>query len=365
MRSGRLEELGLYISVVGLMIWGIVTLSGVAAPSVVFKQILWNAIGLAIIILLNFLEIRDFKYVGSYILWASVAGLVLVLFFGPEVNGARRWFRFKYFSVQPSEIAKVGFLLSVPYWLTKRNLRSFLKSGVLTLLLALLIALEPDLGTAAMFLGLWMILVFASGNFDKLLLWVAGISAASFPLVFFKVLQDYQRERILAFFNPSRYAQGAAYNVIQSMRAIGSGGLFGKGLGGEMSRRGYVPMAQTDFIFSALGEQWGFLGIAIILGIYALIFSLLLRALKLSRSSEDEMIILGIAILLFFHVFENAGMNMGLLPVTGIPLPFVSYGGSSTLSFAFLMGVVMRVIALGTRAKPSGIELSKQRGSLI
>lgn len=351
MTPRHLEELGLYTCIALLMIVGIVTLSGIAPASTVIKQVIWNLTGLAIIILLNVLEIRDFEYVGKYILWTSIVGLSLVIFFGPEVNGARRWFQFRYFSIQPSEIAKVGFLLSIPYWIAKADKRSVIKSTIVTLLIIVLILLEPDLGTAVMFMALWLILIFASGYFDRFVLWVIGISVASFPIVFFKVLKDYQRERILAFFNPSRYARGAAYNVIQSMRAIGSGGITGKGLGGEMSGKGYVPMAQTDFIFSALGEQWGFLGVVLILGVYTLIFYLLYRAMKLARSSEEELIIMGVTLLFFFHVFENAGMNMGVLPVTGIPLPFVSYGGSSTISFSFLMGVVMRIIALGTRAK--------------
>lgn len=364
MTPRHLEELGLYTCIALLMIVGIVTLSGIAPASTVIKQVIWNLTGLAIIILLNVLEIRDFEYVGKYILWTSIVGLSLVIFFGPEVNGARRWFQFRYFSIQPSEIAKVGFLLSIPYWIAKADKRSVIKSTIVTLLIIVLILLEPDLGTAVMFMALWLILIFASGYFDRFVLWVIGISVASFPIVFFKVLKDYQRERILAFFNPSRYARGAAYNVIQSMRAIGSGGITGKGLGGEMSGKGYVPMAQTDFIFSALGEQWGFLGVVLILGVYTLIFYLLYRAMKLARSSEEELIIMGITLLFFFHVFENAGMNMGVLPVTGIPLPFVSYGGSSTISFSFLMGVVMRIIALGTRAKHVQKKPFKEKKSL-
>jgi len=352
-------EIPVYVVLIALMIYGVFLLNSAVDLKdriLVFKQMAWNVAAVLSMILFTVLRINDLRLLGRYVYIVSVILMSLVLIFGVEINGARRWFNFGLFSFQPSELMKVGLVLLLPQFLMRKKYRDLLTSLLLTLGAILLAMMEPDLGSAVLFMFIWFVLIFMRGIWDRFLLWTMGIGGGFAPVIFFYVLKDYQRERILAFLNPKAHFTGAGYNVLQAMKAIGSGGFLGRGYGlGFMNKAGYVPMDKTDFIISVAGEELGFVGILILIALYTLLFISIYRIFRISRSLYEELVISGVMAVFFFHVFENLGMSMGLLPVTGIPLPFVSYGGSSTITFGILISIVLKVSMGGTRAKPLGM----------
>jgi len=204
-----------------------------------------------------------------------------------------------------------------------------------------LIYLEPDLGTTIIIVVIWYFMTLISKKFDRLMIVMTALIVVAVPVVLMFGLESYQRDRILSFLDPEKYASGAAYNTIQAIRAIGSGGWTGRGfVQGTMNRLGYVPADHTDFIFSVIGEEWGFVGAVTVILLYSL---LLWRIWIITRRTGDffgRLVMSGFFAVFAFHVVENIGMNLGLLPVTGIPLPLISYGGSSSMIFALQLGIV-------------------------
>jgi rod shape determining protein RodA len=282
---------------------------------------------------------RDFAVV---LILLSTAGLVLVLFLSP-IEGSRRWIDLGIASLQPSEIAKFSLILFLGYLYsleTKRYL-SFLFGTLVTLMIMGLIYLEPDLGTTIIIVVIWYFMTLISKKFDRLMIVMTALIVVAVPVVLMFGLESYQRDRILSFLDPEKYASGAAYNTIQAIRAIGSGGWTGRGfVQGTMNRLGYVPADHTDFIFSVIGEEWGFVGAVAVILLYSL---LLWRIWIITRRTGDffgRLVMSGFFAVFAFHVVENIGMNLGLLPVTGIPLPLISYGGSSSMIFALQLGIV-------------------------
>lgn len=281
-----------------------------------------------------------------------VAGILLVavLFFGETIRGTTGWFVLGSLgSFQPAEFAKVALILSFGALLLRigRRFDSFqflFASGILSLFFAGLILLQPDLGSAAIMMGLWIGMLLAATKQKRyVLLAVAGLAVAMLVGWFF-LFQPYQRERFLTFLQPERDPLGAGYNVTQSIIAVGAGRIFGRGLGfGSQSQLRFLPEAQTDFIFSVIAEELGFMGAFFVLVLYAL---LLYRLLTLARRCQDDFsayTVVGVAWLFFIHIILNIGATIGLLPITGVTLPFLSYGGSSLLINFFLLGIVQSV----------------------
>ncbi|MFN6992031.1 MAG: FtsW/RodA/SpoVE family cell cycle protein [Fervidobacterium sp.] len=333
--------------VILLMITGLITLRSVVLGTQneqrFYRQIFWDIISLGIMFYIIFEKEVRIRLYSKYFYAISVILLILVLFIGKTVYGAKRWIDIGFFDLQPSELFKFSIILMLSTIFEKhKGSKAFLLS-LLVILPAGFIFLEPDLGMTVLILFIWFSLILASDVPKKYIVFIliAGIILA--PVAFFFILKDYQRARILALFNPKEHFQYGAYNTIMSQAVIANGGLFGTGYGlGIGTNMHIVPMQYTDFIFSAFAEQFGLFGSLILISLYAII--IIAGMIRLGRYKNEfwEFVVIGISAVFAFHVFENIGMNLGLLPVTGIPLPFLSYGGTSTLIFSALIGLLIK-----------------------
>ena len=319
-------------------------------PDTAGRQLVWLGIGVLLLFATLIPDYRTLERIAFPLYGTVVALLVAVLFFGKVVNGSRRWIDLGPMNLQPSELAKLAMIVLFARLLARRSasapvgLLDLVLPGILIAIPAALIVKQPDLGTtlvvcivSASFLAVTRVRVFSI-----LLLAAAGIGAAVVAWVFF--LHDYQKERVFTFLNPERDPLGAAYHSIQGLIAVGSGGLFGKGFGqGSQSQLDFLPEQQTDFVFSVLGEEWGFVGTATVLLLY---LGIMVRGLMIAHSSKDlfgAYLSVGIVALFFWAGAINVGMVIGVLPVVGVPLPMLSYGGSALLTCMMALGLLMNV----------------------
>jgi rod shape determining protein RodA len=278
----------------------------------------------------------------------TLLGLAVTLLAGHPVDGARRWINLGGLSVQVSELGKLVIILAVAVYFARRKaksmaLRDLLALGLLAGIPAGLVILEPDLGTSLTFFPAVFASIYLAGiRFRQLL--ILGLAAVLMAPVGWHFLRPYQRERLMTFVHPAENARGSAYQVTQSKIAIGSGGLWGKGLGkGTQSRLGFIPVSHADFIFAAFAEEQGFVGIVAVLLLYFVLVIRLLDGAHLAGDRVASFFVAGLASVLFFQVAVNVGMMIGFLPITGIPLPLMSQGGSSVL-FTFIgLGIAMSV----------------------
>ncbi|HJM98775.1 MAG TPA: rod shape-determining protein RodA, partial [Acidimicrobiales bacterium] len=284
------------------------------------------------------------------IFWAGMILLFLVLTpLGVERNGTRAWFEFGSFQLQPSELCKIAYIFMMANYLERFNGRLDIRQLGNALLLAVipigLILLETDVGTALVFIAITMGMLLVAGAQAKhiFVLTVVGIFLAA--LVWSSgLLQDYQQDRLTSFIDPESSQTEAAYQQTQAQIAIGSGGLTGQGFGqGQQTRGEFVPEQHTDFIFSVIGEELGFVGSLIVLGLFGI---LMWRCMRTARKSPDllgTLISCGVMTLFAFQMFQSVGMTLGIMPITGIPIPFVSYGGSSAISSFVGVGLVLNI----------------------
>ena len=323
-----------------------VDLSRGAALIYTKKQFIAFGIGLIFLAISAATAPTFFKNYAKWIYALSLLLLAAVLFFGATIRGTRGWFDFGGFSVQPVEFAKIGVILMLAYIAVNFGRRFdkplfFFGTGTMALLPIVFTLFQPDLGSALLIGAIWfgiMWLVGARRIFLVLLVVVfAFLSVVSWHYLF----ADYQKERILTFADPARDPLGSGYNTIQATIAIGSGGIFGRGLGfGSQSQLRFLPETQTDFIFSVIGEELGLAGVLVVLVLYLVIFWRLLVIARQANNDFSALVAAGTGVLLFSQFFINIGANIGLLPVTGVTLPFVSYGGSSMVAGLFLIGIV-------------------------
>jgi rod shape determining protein RodA len=313
------------------------------------KQIFWLLIGLALMGGIAFVEYRHFADFAFIIYSAALLLLLVVLAYGIATSGAQRWVRVGSLSFQPSEFVKISLILALAKFFQKPpsregySLRDLLIPFLLLIIPMVLILKQPNLGTAIILLLVFLsVLFFVKIRWSSLL--ILALSGAAIVPLFWNVLKDYQKRRIVNFFNPDLDPLGAGYHHIQSKIAVGSGGILGKGfMEGTQSKLGFLPEQQTDFIFSALGEEWGLIGSFIVMGLY---FFLIWWGLRIAVQSKDRfgaIVAFGVVAMFFWHVFINIGMVLGLMPVVGLPLPFLSYGGSFLLSTLLGMGLLLNV----------------------
>ncbi len=309
------------------------------------RQVLAAVIGIVGSLILSRFHISFYEAHAKLIYVGALVLLLAVLFFGTTIRGTTGWFRFGGFSFQPAEFAKIALIIFLS-WRIDRQARRFqtwqfvLVMAVLTGVLAGLIMLQPDFGSALILVGIWFGIMLLAGIPKRYTfgLVALGIIVACFSWVF--LFQDYQKERFMTFLEPERDPLGSGYNVTQSIIAIGAGGVFGRGLGfGSQSQLHFLPEAQTDFIFSVIGEELGFVGTGLVLILYGLLIFRLARVAYQARTEFASYVSLGIALVFLLHVCINVGAAIGLLPVTGVTLPFVSYGGSSLIINLFLIGI--------------------------
>jgi len=315
----------------------------------VIKQAIYGACGLVLILLLVWLDYRVLANLAPVLYGLAVALLLLVFAIGRITHGSQRWIPLPFFDLQPSELAKLLLIIVLAKFVADRedemdNLRVVLISLGLTLVLAALVLLQPDLGTAAMLIAIWAGISFAGGLRPLHAGLLAGAAVIMAPIGWF-LMHDYQRWRVMVFLNPNLDPTGEGYNVIQALISVGSGGWFGRGFtSGTQSQLHFLRVKYSDFIFSVLAEELGFVGC---LALLCLVLIVLLRALRVSVLAQDSfgrLVAVGVASLLFAQTFVNLAMNIGLLPVTGVTLPFISYGGSSLLTMLAGVGLLQSVV---------------------
>ncbi len=307
-------------------------------------------IGIGAMLFLCFFDYEQFENIVKYIYMFAVFILIIVLLFGTAGDwGAKSWIRFGAIGIQPAELAKICFILTFSYHLTKveERINEFKVLVGLTLhmlVLVGLILLEPDMGSALVFMFMFACMLFIARLSYKYIIPILILGTASLPIIYKYGLDEYQQQRINVFFDPSIDPLGDGYNVIQSKIAVGSGQLWGKGyMQGTQNQMGYLPTKSTDFIFSVFSEEFGFIGAGIIV---CLLFLLVYRCFQAARKADNpygRYICTGVGAMFLFHVFENVGMCIGLMPVTGIPLPFISYGGTSLVTNMLAIGLVLSV----------------------
>ncbi len=332
-----------------LMIYS-ATLGEIAADrNNTYRQLIYIAVGLGFMLVIGFFDYRVFKNYSRWFYALMIISLIAVLFLGTPIRGTRGWFELGIFNLQPSELAKFFCIIALAKYFSKNademtRFRHILQSGLLILIPVLLIMAEPDFGSAMVIVLVWggMILL------TRVRWWhlgvlagaMAGLVAASWR--FF--LRDYQKERIRVFLNPALDPLGRGYNVTQAKIAIGSGGWFGRGLGhGSQSQLNFLPEQHTDFIFAVLCEELGFFGGAFMIALFGFLFYRLFRIGRQAKDRFGMFLVGGVTILILVQVLINVGMNVGLLPVAGIPLPFLSFGGSSIITLLLCVGLVLSV----------------------
>ena len=336
-----------------LIVYALVTISTVFVYSatrqngMVIKNILWIAIGSALVFVLATVDYKIVKRYIWHIYGIGAALLLLVRFAGKKTLGAQRWISLGPFQLQPSEFVKVSIIIIIAYWIVTRyknginNLTDIIGSVLPVLPLILLILIQPDLGTTLITVSAFLFMIFLYGaNMKPIWIIIAVVVISVYPIYQF-VLDDYQKTRVTTFLNPELDKRGSGYHVTQSKISVGAGGVLGKGvLQGSQSRLEFLPEAQTDFIFSVLSEELGFVGSTLVLLLY---FGLIYEIIRIARIIQDDfgkLILYGFSGVIFMHVIVNVGMTIGLVPVTGKPLLFMSYGGSSFLASFIMIGIV-------------------------
>ena len=292
---------------------------------------------------INYRKIKNFSAV-SYVIMCGI--LVAVLFFGQTIRGTKGWFYFGSFGFQPAELAKIGLVLALAqyfhaYTRQIHQLRHVIVSAVIALISAGLVMFQPDFGTALILVSIWLGVILMSGIPKRYIASLGIIAAIALTCAWLFLFKDYQKDRVLAFINPAMEQQGRSYNVNQSLIAIGGGGLLGQGLGfGSQSHLKFLPENQTDFIFAVIAEELGFLGIFTLISLWAMIFYRLTVLMRRARDDFALFTALGIALIFIIQVSINIGGNLGILPITGIVLPFISYGGSALVAAMLMVGIV-------------------------
>ncbi|MBU1046710.1 rod shape-determining protein RodA [Patescibacteria group bacterium] len=340
----------LLFSVLPIVAAGLITMNSFTGDNYFFeKQIIWLAVSLIAFFVLSFIDFRFLRKTQVLIpLFLFFVTILLGLFItGSVFKGAQSWFNLGLFSVQPADLVKLVLILLLAKYFSKRhieiaNVRHILVSGFYAFVFFILVLLQPDFGSAIIIFFIWLGMVLVSGISKKHLIAVFLIGAVAFAGLWFYVFQDYQKDRIMTFIHPMADIQGTGYNAYQSTIAVGSGQLMGKGVGfGTQSRLQFLPEYETDFIFAAFAEEWGFVGVMLLFVFFAiLIWRILANAMKGSTNFE-VLYGLGLAILIISHFTIHVGMNIGLLPVTGITIPFMSYGGSHLLTEFAALGILM------------------------
>lgn len=333
------------------------------------RQLLWVILGVGAFVLFASLELtfirRTSIVVAGYVI--AVFLLVLLLLFADPIQGASSWFSFGAFSFQPADFAKVVLIALLAKYFSRRHMEirqvtHIVLSAFYAGALVLLVLLQPDLGTAVILGSIWLGLVLMSGISKTHLAAVFAFGAVVACGLWFVGLHEYQRERIIAFLNPAADREGSGYNAYQAVVAVGSGELLGKGVGyGTQSKLRFLPEYETDFIFAAFAEEWGFLGVLIVLLLFGLLLFFLIETARHAATNFDAFFTVGVALLFTAHLVIHAGINLGLLPVTGTTIPFMSYGGSHLLMEFSLLGIVAS-LSRGARSVPREAALREYVG---
>ncbi len=337
----------LFLAVISLVELSSIS-SSVGAGNYVSKQLFFAFLGLMALVLTALTDYRLFFKLARPLYYLSLLSLTAVLLFGTQVRGTVGWISVGPFQLQVVEFVKPALIIFLAAFVSAK--RVSLSSGVrlavsfvLTLLLASLVLAQPDFGSAMILFAIWLGMLFVSGIKKTHLIILISLLAVSVTGTWF-ALADYQKNRILTFLNPELDARGSGYNVIQSMVAVGSGGITGTGLGqGSQTQLRFLPEKHTDFIFAGIAEEMGLVGALTVLLLFAVILFRLWSIARRAPTNFGYLLTAGVMIMIFTQVLINVGMNIGVMPVTGIPLPLVSYGGSSFLATSIALGLALAV----------------------
>ncbi|MBI5746108.1 MAG: rod shape-determining protein RodA [Nitrospirae bacterium] len=326
--------------------------SGGSMPLYV-KQIFWALIGFSFFLLILFVDYHELGRFAYVYYFGLIVLLLLVLAIGKTVNGSRRWLSLGLFSFQPSEVARFVVVIVVARYLSDRkkgagyNLKDLLVPSLMAIIPTILILKQPDLGTALGLIFPVTTMIIISGLRARRFGLVFLLSLMTFPFlweVFWRSLKGYQRERIITYIDPGADPLGMGYQVLQSKIAIGSGGIFGKGLfGGKQSQLNFLPSGHTDFIFAVFAEEWGFAGVALLLVLYLIIIMIGIDIAYKARDGFGMMLASGILSMFAFYTIVNIGMTLGILPVVGVPLPLMSYGGTAMITTMVFLGLLLNI----------------------
>lgn len=342
----------LIMALVGIGILGVYSATyegGQSLSPLAKRQFSWVALGLIGMLTAFAVDYRRFEQTAYLWYLLMLVFLLLVPILGSSGGGARRWINFGFFSFQPSELAKISLLLVLGQYFQQiapsdgYTLRDLLFPGILIAIPTGMVFIEPNLGTATILGLVAMTVIFVAGIRSSALAALAVAAGGLLPVLWHH-MKPYQKKRILSFLNPDSDPLGTGYHMIQSKISIGSGMLWGKGfLQGTQSQLDFLPEKHTDFIFSVLAEEWGFVGIVVLLTLYGALLGRLLVVAWKARDRFGSCVAVGGAAIIFWQLLINIGMNIGILPVVGVPLPFLSYGGSSLLTVMIAMGLALNV----------------------
>jgi len=340
----------LFFSAIAIACFGLVTMSSFSSSDIYFeKQIIWLCVSVSVFFFLSSLDYGFLKktkvVVIIYLFAAFLLGVLYVL--GHTAKGAQSWFNFGGISFQPSDLAKLALIIILAKYFSKRhveiaNIRHILVSGIYAFIIFSLILFQPAFGDAAIVFFIWLGMILVSGVSKKHLFLVFLAGAITFSLLWVYGLKDYQKNRIINFIHPLADTTGSGYNAYQSTIAIGSGQVFGKGIGyGTQSRLKFLPEYKTDFVFAAFAEEWGLIGVGILFLFFGIMIWRIITAAYLGATNFEILFGLGLATMFMSHFIVNVGMTLGLMPVTGINFPFMSYGGTNLLFSFSGLGILM------------------------
>ena len=344
-----LSEWPLFLIPIAIALLGVLTMHPFGnGDSLAPRQLIWIGIGSIAYLVCASLDMRFIRrtpvIIAGYAVCIFLLALLLVA--THAVQGAKSWFDLGAFSLQPADPTKIVFIALMAKYFSRRHMeigdfRHIIISGAYAAGLILLILVEPDLGTAVIFSIIWFGMILVSGISKKHLAVIISAGLVTAAGLWFFALHDYQRTRIISFVNPASDIHGAGYNAYQATIAVGSGEVLGKGIGyGTQSKLQFLPEYETDFVFASFAEEWGFVGVSIVLLLYGLLLARLLSIARRSATNFDALFTIGVALLLTAHIFIHAGINLGLLPVTGTTIPFMSYGGSHLIVEFAALGIV-------------------------
>lgn len=325
------------------------------------RQLIWVGLGLVAFFVVSSLDLRFLRRTSVVTGIYAVSALLLALLFvfGSVFSGAQGWFNFGFFALQPADPAKLALILVLAKYFSRRHVeiarfRHIAVSGAYAFIIIALLFFQPDFGSAVIVAALWLGLVLIAGI---PLRYVAALFAAALlagGLLWNFGFAEYQKSRVLTFLHPLADIQGSGYNAFQSTVAIGSGGVLGQGIGyGTQSRLQFLPQHETDFIFASFAEEWGFVGVCLLLLVFAVLIVRLVENARRGETNFESLFILGVAVLILVHATVHIGTNVGLLPVTGTTLPFMSYGGSHILVGYTLLGMVNAMRKYERTVRPS------------
>lgn len=340
----------LFGSIFFISVTGILTMNSFTEESgLFFKQIIWFLISIVALFGASLVDWRFLRRSGPIIFLFIISCFILLFLFiaGSIFKGAQSWFDLGSFALQPVDFAKLVLVILLAKYFSRRhieiaNIRHILISGFYTSIIFILVFLQPDFGSAIIIFLIWLAMVLFSGISKKHLMVVLLMGTLTFAGLWFFVFKDYQKTRIISFINPLTDIHGSGYNAYQSTIAVGSGEIWGKGVGlGSQSKLKFLPEYETDFIFAAFSEEWGLVGVVVIFGLYGVVFWRIISISKRGATNFETLYGLGLCSILFSHFVIHVGMNIGLLPITGITMPFMSYGGSHMLAEFLGIGILM------------------------